>query len=72
MGSLGEDHEEFMKNNKLKLKAQQRFRSQNNNAFVEEIYKIALISNEDKRTQPIDFIETYVRNKQLLNMKVQA
>ena len=61
-----------MKNNKLKLKAQQRFRSQNNNAFVEEIYKIALISNEDKRIQPIDFIETYVRNKQLLNMKVQA
>ena len=38
---------------------QQRFKSERHNAFTEEINKIALSSNDDKRMQSIDLIETY-------------
>ena len=56
---LKEDQKEFVKNNKLILKAQQRLKSENHNAFTEDINKIALSSNDDKRIQSIDSIETY-------------
>ena len=59
IGSLQKDHKEFMKNNKLILKTQQRFKSEEHNAFAEEINKIDLSSNDDKRMQSIDLIETY-------------
>ena len=49
----------LLKNNKLILKAQQRFKSERHNVFTEEIDKIALGSNDDKRMQSIDSIETY-------------
>ena len=42
-----------MKNNKLILKRQQRFKSERHNAFTEEINKIVLSSNDDKRMQSI-------------------
>ena len=45
--------------NKLKLKTQQRLKSKRNNVFTEEIKKTALSSNDDKRMQSIDSIETY-------------
>ena len=48
----------FLKN-KLILKTQQRFKSEKHNVFTEVIKKIALSSNEDKRMQSIDSIETY-------------
>ena len=51
--------EEFVKNNKLILKTQQRFKSERHNVFIEEINKIALGSNDDKRMQSIDLTETY-------------
>ena len=38
---------------------QQRFKSEKHNIFTEEINKIALSSNNDKRIQSIDSIETY-------------
>ena len=38
---------------------QQRFKSERHNVFTEEINKIALSSNDDKRMQSIDLIETY-------------
>ena len=47
--SLKEDKKESIKNNKLILKAQQRFKSERHNVFTEEINKIALSSNDDKR-----------------------
>ena len=65
--SLKEYQKEFTKNNKLTLKTQRRFRSEKHNVFTEEINKIALSSNDDKRIQSIDSIETYAhgtRNKQ--------
>ena len=48
-----------MKNNKSILKIQQRFKSERHNVFTEEIGKIPLSSNENKRMQSIDSIETY-------------
>ena len=50
---------EFIKTNKSILEIQQRFKSERHNVFSEEINKIALNSNDDKRMQPIDLIETY-------------
>ena len=54
-------HKEFIKKNTSKsiLKRQQRFRSENHNVSAEEIIKIALSSNDDKRMQSIDWIEAY-------------
>ena len=57
--SLKEDHKKIIKNNKLMLKTQQRFKSERRNISIEEINKIALSSNDDKRMYSIDLIETY-------------
>ena len=38
---------------------QQRFKSEKHDVFTEYINKIALISNNDKRMQSFDSIETY-------------
>ena len=51
--------QESVKNNKIILKTQQRFKSERHNVFTEEINKIALSSNDDKRMQSIDSIEIY-------------
>ena len=41
------------------LKTQQRFKIERHNVFIKEIHKIALRSNDDKRIQSIDSVETY-------------
>ena len=53
------------------LKTQQRFKSERHNVFTEEISKIALGSNDDKRMQSIDLIETdvYGTSKNLVSEK---
>ena len=53
------NHKEFIKNNKSILKTQQRFKSERNIVFTEEINKITINSNDDKRMQSIDSIGTY-------------
>ena len=60
VNSLKEDHKEFIKNNRLILKTQQRFTSEKHNVYTEEINKIALSSNDDKRIQSIDSIVTWI------------
>ena len=54
---LEEDKKELLKN-KLTLKTEQRFKSERHKVFTDEINKIALSSNDDKRMQAIDSIET--------------
>ena len=49
----------LIRNNKSILKTQQRLKSRKHNVFTEEINKIALSSNDDKRIQSIDSIKTY-------------
>ena len=46
-------------NNKIILKSQQRFKSHYHNVYTEQINKIALSSNDDKRSQTFDKITTY-------------
>ena len=50
---------EFIKNNKSILKIRQRFKSERYNVFTEEINNIVFSSNDVKRMQSIDSIETY-------------
>ena len=57
--SLKKDHKEFIKNNRLILKRQQRFKSEWHNVFTEETNKIDLSSDDDKRMQSLDLIVTY-------------
>ena len=42
-------HKELVKNKELKLEIQQRFESERYNVFTDEINKIALSSNDDKK-----------------------
>ena len=42
-------HKEFIKNKKVVLKTQQRFKSERYNFFTKEINKIALSSNDEKK-----------------------
>ena len=48
-----------MFNDKIILKSQQRFKSNNHNVCIEKINKIVLSSNDDKRLQTFDEITTY-------------
>ena len=62
---------EFVKNNKVILKTQQRFKNKRHNVFTEEINKIVLSSNDDERMQSIDLIEAcaYGTSKYLICKK---
>ena len=57
--SLRENYKEFIKNNILILKFQQIFRSKKHNVCTEEVNKIALSANNDKRIQEINLVETF-------------
>ena len=50
-----------MFNNKTILKSQIRFKSDYHDVYTEEVDKIALSSNDDKRLQTIDRVTTYPR-----------
>ena len=60
MNSIRKSQKEFIKNNKLILKLQQRLRSEKHNGFTEEINKIALSANNDQRIQPVNSIKTCI------------
>ena len=62
---------ESIKNHKLILKTQQIFKSERHNVFTEQINKIVLNSDNDKKIQSIDSIETYAygMNKDLVCKK---
>ena len=62
---------ESIKINRLILKTQQIFKSGRYNIFTEETNKVALSSDDDKRIQSIDSIETYAygMNKSLVCKK---
>ena len=54
-----ENYTDSLFNNKIILKSQQRFKSDHHVVFTEEISKIALSSNDDKRLQIFDKNTTY-------------
>ena len=61
---IKENLKEFIRINKSILKTQQRFKSERHNVFTEDINKMSLSSNNDKRMQSIDSIETCICNEQ--------
>ena len=69
--SLKQFFKQFLKNDKSILKTQQIFKSERHNVLIEEISKIVLSSNEEKRMQSIDFMETYAygMSKDLISEK---
>ena len=54
-----ENYTDSLFNDKIILRSQQRFRSDHHKAYTEEVNKIALSSNDDKRMQTYDKITTY-------------
>ena len=54
-----ENYKDSLFNNKTILKSQLRFKSDHHNVYTEEVNKIALNSNDDKRLQTHDRITTY-------------
>ena len=54
-----ENYKDSLLNDKVILKLQQRFNSDHHNVYTEEINKIALNSNDDKRLRTSDRIKTY-------------
>ena len=53
------DYKICLLNNEIVLKSQQRFKSERHDVYTEEINKIALSSNDDKRLQTFDKIISY-------------
>ena len=57
-GLMFENYKDCLFNDKIILKSQQRFKSDCHNVYTEEINKIALSSNNDKRLQTSDKFTT--------------
>ena len=57
------DYKDYLLNNEIILKSQQRFKSEAHNLYTEEVNKIALSSNDDKRLQTFDRITSYPYGK---------
>ena len=54
-----ENYKDSLLNDKIILKSQQRFKSDHHEVYTEEVNKIALSSNDDKRLQTFDRVTTY-------------
>ena len=53
------DYKNCLMNNKVILKLQQRFKSEAHKVYIEEVNKITLSNNDDKRLQTYDGITSY-------------
>ena len=58
-GIMFENYTDCLFNDKIILKSQQRFKSDHHKVYTEEINKIALSNNDDKRLQTLNEIESY-------------
>ena len=54
-----EDYKDSLFNNNTILRSQLRFKSDLHNVYTEEVNKIAISSNDDKRLQTFDKVTTY-------------
>ena len=54
-----ENYIDSLFNDKTILKLQQRFKSDHHKVYTEDVNKIALSSDDDKRLQTFDKVETY-------------
>ena len=58
-GLMLKNYKDGLFNGEVILKSQQRFKSDHRKVYTEEVNKIALNSDDDKRIQTFDGIETY-------------
>ena len=58
-GLMFENYTDCWRNDKIILKSQERFKSNLHKVYTEEVNKITLSSNDDKRLQTHDKITTY-------------
>ena len=58
-GHMLENYKDYLLNDKIILQSKQRFKSDHHNVYTEQINKIALSTNNDKRLQILDKITTY-------------
>ena len=56
---LFENYTDYLFNDKIILKSQQRFKSNHHKVYTEEVNKIALSSDDDKRLQTFNRVTTY-------------
>ena len=54
-----ENYKDSLFNNKTIMRSQLRFKSDHHNVYTEEVNKIALNSNDDKRLQTFDWVTAY-------------
>ena len=54
-----ENYKDSLFNNKTIMRSQLRFKSDHHNVYTEEVNKIALNSNDNKKMQTFDRITTY-------------
>ena len=54
-----QNYKDSLLNNKIAYRPQERFKSYNHDVYTEEVNKIALCNNDDKRIQTYDGITTY-------------
>ena len=54
-----ENYKDCLFNGEVILKSQQRFKSDHHKVYTEEVNKIALSSDDDKRLQTFDRVTTY-------------
>ena len=54
-----ENYKDSLFNNEIIIQSQLRFKSDHHDVYTEEVNKIALSSNDDKRLQTIDRVTTY-------------
>ena len=55
-----ENYKDSLFNDKTILKSQLRFKSDHHDVYTEEVNKISLSSNDDKRLEPFDRVKTYL------------
>ena len=75
------DYKDSLFNDEVLIRSQHRFRSDHQKVYTEEVNKIALSSNDDKRIQTFDKVTTYpygtnvfavCKNEMLLKNKVMS
>ena len=54
-----ENYKDSLFNDKTILKSQLKFKSDHHDVYTEEVNKISLSSNDDKRLEPFDRVKTY-------------
>ena len=63
-----ENYKDSLFNDEVIIRSQQRFRSDHHRVYTEEVNKIALSSNDDKRIQTYDKITTYPYGTNIFKM----